>query len=494
VDICRLPSAVLLLNRELPGTEFKDHVYITGGCVRDLLLGEDSKDIDLIVLPPAEPLNLARYIQNKRKVSRIQIFKRNGVVAFKVNEVFFEVSKSKPHELVHREESATERGQSLKKDAYRRDFTVNALYIKIGDSEIIDPTGMGMQDIMKLTIRSIIEPELCFATDPLRMIRAIRLAISLNAQIETNTYNAILTESSSIRLVASERVKEELTRILTSDKWIDGFMLIKNTGLLHHISPVMDGCLTDNGLSTLAESIKNTSYHTRMIPDPMKIRITFLIAYLYEVTIRQTKQSIIQNQTLQVIFHDILRCFNVKKKVMAQVTNIIASYLYLKDRLGTDFQFEAYELVNAAICLKDDTLILEALLKSVNGATQDVCTQRIFASQIEQLHKYVSKLSNHKLPITGNDLMSLFPGIPKKAVGCLKEIALMLWLSNEKISKTDLIDRLHGVSAKCCLECSSCTRNESDESMSNVWEQLDARIQRMTSIITDPCFYNEHRI
>jgi len=179
---------------------------------------------------------------------------------------------------------------------------------------------------------------------------------------------------------------------------------------------------------------------------------------------------------------------------MAQVTNIIASYLYLKDRLGTDFQFEAYELVNAAICLKDDTLILEALLKSVNGATQDVCTQRIFASQIEQLHKYVSKLSNHKLPITGNDLMSLFPGIPKKAVGCLKEIALMLWLSNEKISKTDLIDRLHGVSAKCCLECSSCTRNESDESMSNVWEQLDARIQRMTSIITDPCFYNEHRI
>lgn len=484
----------ILLQRAVVNTKYERNVFVAGGCIRDTILGERPSDYDLLVSRPNEPLALAQHLHSIGLSTKPQQFKRRGVVAVHIGHMPLEIAQSSNQDQYGKIRANEFRSHYLQSDALKRDFTMNALYCSIDDLEVIDPTGLGIQDINHRIIRSVINPYLCFNDDPQRMLRAIRLAISLNAQIETNTWNAILSQASSIRLVASERIKEELTRILTSDKWTDGFMLLKNSGLLHHISPVMDGCLTDNGLSKLAESIKNTSHHTSLIPDPMKIRIAFLSAYLYEVTIRQSKQSMIQNQTLQVVFHDILRCFNVKKKVMAQVTNIIASYIYLKDRLGTDFQFEAYELVNAAICLKDETLILEALLKSVNGATQDVCTQRIFASQIEQLHKYVSKLSNHKLPITGNDLMSLFPGIPKRAVGCMKEIALMLWLSNEKISKKTLIDRLHGVSAKCRFECSSCTRNESDDLISNEWEQLNTRIQRMTAIITDPCFRNEHRI
>lgn len=484
----------ILLQRAVVNTKYERNVFFAGGSIRDTILGERPSDYDLLVSRPNEPLALAQHLHSIGLSTKPQQFKRRGVVAVHIGHMPLEIAQVSTQDQSGKIGANENRSRYLQNDALRRDFTMNSLYCGIDDLEVIDPSGWGIQDIDHRIIRSVINPYLCFNDDPQRMLRAIRLAISLNAQIETNTWNAILSEASSIRLIASERVKEELTRILTSDKWTDGLMLLKNSGLLLHISPIIDGCLTDIGLNTLAESIKNASYTTSIILDPMKIRIAHLSAHLYEMTIRQTKQSILQNQTLQVIFHDILRCFNVKKKVMAQVTNIIASYIYLKDRLGKDFQFEAYELVNAAICLKDDTLILEVLLKSVNDATQDVCTQRIFTSQIEQLHKYVSKLSNHKLPLTGTDLMSFYPGIPKKAVGCLKEIALMLWLSNEKISKTDLIDRLHSVSAKCRLECSSCTRNESDESMSNEWGQLDSRIQRMTAIMTDPCIYNEHRI
>ena len=212
-------------------------------------------------------------------------------------------------------ECEVDRIHYLQNDALRRDFTINSLYCGIDDLEVLDPTGLGRQDLNIRIIRSVTDPCLCFKDDPQRKFRAIRLAIFLNAQNEDNTWGAILNKGSSIKLVARERVKEELTKILTNDKWTDGFILLKKSGLLHYVSPIMDDCITDLGVNTLSERFKMASNHKSLELDSMKLKVTLLAAYLFEMTIRQAKYSLSKRHFRQL---PICKLFNVKQKDMVQ--------------------------------------------------------------------------------------------------------------------------------------------------------------------------------
>jgi len=484
----------ILLQRAVVNTKYERNVFVAGGCIRDTILGERPSDYDLLVSRPNEPLALAQHLHSIGLSTKPQQFKRRGVVAVHIGHMPLEIAQVSTQDQSRKLECEVDRIHYLQNDALRRDFTINSLYCGIDDLEVLDPTGLGRQDLNIRIIRSVTDPCLCFKDDPLRMFRAIRLAICLNAQIEDNTWGAILNKGSSIKLVARERVKEELTKILTNDKWTDGFILLKKSGLLHYVSPIMDDCITDLGVNTLSERFKMASNHKSLELDSMKLKVTLLAAYLFEMTIRQAKYSLSQDQTLQAIYQDILSCFNVKQKDMVRVMNIVAYFIYLKDRLGTEFQLDTFELINAAICLKDDTLILEALLKSTDIMNQEKNSKRLFATRLEQLHRCFKKLSNHKLPVTGTDLISFFPGIPKKTIGCIKNIALMIWLNSEQISKNDLINRLRDITDDCKFECSACTCYESNDLTSNSWEQSNERIQRLISNHTNPCFNKEHRI
>ena len=477
IDTGELFNMAILLQRAVVNTKYERNVFFAGGSIRDTILGERPSDYDLLVARPNEPLELAQHLHSIGLSTKPQQFKRRGVVAVHIGHMPLEIAQVSTQDQSGKLECEVDRIHYLQNDALRRDFTINSLYCGIDDLEVLDPTGMGRQDLDIRIIRSVTDPCLCFKDDPLRMFRAIRLAICLNAQIEDNTWGAILNKASSIKLVARERVKEELTKILTNDKWTDGFILLKKSGLLHYVSPIMDDCITDLGVNTLSKRFKMASSHKSLELDSMKLKVTLLAAYLIEMTIRQAKNSMSQDQTLQAIYQDILCCFNVKQK-----------------DLGTEFQLDTFELINAAICLKDDILILEALLKSTNIMNQEKNSKRLFATRLEQLHRCFKKLSNHKLPVTGTDLISFFPGIPKKTIGCIKNIALMLWLSSEQISKTDLINRLRDVTDDCMFKCSACTCYESNDLTSNSWEQSNERIQRLISNHTNPCFNKEHRI
>ncbi len=160
--------------------------------------------------------------------------------------------------LDHRRPDKVSFGSSLEEDLQRRDFTINALAITIKQSylqQIFDQKELassyqiqeqdfqfidlhhGQEDLSKGIIRTVGKADQRFAEDALRMLRAVRLAVQLNMDIETDTYYAIKYHKDLLKFVSFERIRDEFLKILASDRAAKGIELLDETGLLNNIIP-----------------------------------------------------------------------------------------------------------------------------------------------------------------------------------------------------------------------------------------------------------------
>ena len=137
--------------------------------------------------------------------------------------------------LIHRDNTYG----TPEEDAFRRDFTVNALFYDIGTFSIIDYTG-GLQDLEARLIRSIGEPEVRFLEDPVRMLRAVVLAARLEFTIDDASLDAIEHHRHEIRKSAAPRLLEEYYKILRSGHAAEAFRQLQGTGLLREITPELE--------------------------------------------------------------------------------------------------------------------------------------------------------------------------------------------------------------------------------------------------------------
>jgi poly(A) polymerase len=126
-----------------------------------------------------------------------------------------------------------------REDVQRRDFTINGLLLDPLNSAILDFVG-GQNDLQAKIIRAIGEPELRFAEDKLRMLRAVRFAARFGYTIEPKTFAAIQKLAPQIIQVSRERVRDELTKMLTEGKAREAFLLLDKTGLLHEVLPEIE--------------------------------------------------------------------------------------------------------------------------------------------------------------------------------------------------------------------------------------------------------------
>jgi tRNA nucleotidyltransferase/poly(A) polymerase len=145
-----------------------------------------------------------------------------------------------------------------KEDALRRDFTINGIYFDPLEDKIIDYVG-GREDLSRKIIRTIGNPEERFKEDYLRLIRAVRFSAQLSFQIEPVTYQAIKKMAGFIHKVSGERIREELTKILTGPDPARGLILLRDTGILEVILPEAAG-LKRVGLTEVEE--ENALDHT----------------------------------------------------------------------------------------------------------------------------------------------------------------------------------------------------------------------------------------
>jgi poly(A) polymerase len=217
--------------------------FFAGGCVRDLLLGLAPKDYD--VATSAKPSEITRFFAKTRTVGA-----HFGVVLVceqvRGEEIQTEVATFR-HDGAYsdgRRPDAVRFSTSPEEDVVRRDFTINGLLL---DPILFEATGdiaaatldfvHGRDDLAAGIVRAIGSPDLRFSEDKLRMLRAIRFAARLGFQLDPATAAAIRDRAAEIHHVSAERVRDELTRILTGGHADRGFELLYETGLLAQALP-----------------------------------------------------------------------------------------------------------------------------------------------------------------------------------------------------------------------------------------------------------------
>jgi poly(A) polymerase len=204
---------------------------LAGGAVRDLLLHRVPTDYD--VATNATPSKVLRLFPNG-----IDIGAQFGVVLVRQESLKVEVATFRsdlgysdgrhPDQVVY--------SQTPEEDVQRRDFTINGLLMRHDTGEVLDFVG-GRADLSAKTIRAIGEPSLRFAEDKLRMLRAVRFAARFGYTIEPATFSAIRKHAGEILLVSAERIREELTKLLTEGSARRGFELLDELGLLRELLP-----------------------------------------------------------------------------------------------------------------------------------------------------------------------------------------------------------------------------------------------------------------
>jgi poly(A) polymerase len=205
--------------------------YLVGGCVRDLLLGREPADFD--VATDARPERVQRLFPDS-----VAVGAQFGVILVVEDSLQVEVAtfRSDIGYADGRHPSRVEFSATPEEDVRRRDFTINGMMMDPLSGRVLDFVS-GREDLRAGIIRAIGEPEQRFTEDKLRMVRAVRFSARFGYEIEPATHRAILKLALGILQVSHERLRDELTKLLTEGAARRAFELLDRTGLLRELLP-----------------------------------------------------------------------------------------------------------------------------------------------------------------------------------------------------------------------------------------------------------------
>jgi tRNA nucleotidyltransferase (CCA-adding enzyme) len=217
VAVSEFPQTVRAILERL--SERGHEAYVVGGAVRDLCMGRPVTDWDIVTSAAVQEIaslfgDLKSFTLKHETITLVQGKSHYEVSAFR-----------------------TERlgGKGIEADLAHRDFTMNAMAQALG-SPIVDPFG-GRRNIEAKLIRAVGDPEERLAEDPLRLMRSVRFAAELGFRIDPGTRRAVQNMANRLASVASERVRDELVKLLVSPKPSGGILLMKSLGLLQAVIP-----------------------------------------------------------------------------------------------------------------------------------------------------------------------------------------------------------------------------------------------------------------
>ena len=223
--------------------------YLVGGGVRDLMLSRKPKDFD--VATSAHPQQVRDLFRNSRMIGR----------RFRLVHVFFGRQNVEVATFRKQAEAVADTDDPLirldntfgtpEEDAFRRDFTVNALFYSPQTFQVIDFPG-GVDDLEARLIRTIGDPELRMREDPVRMMRAVRFAAKLGFEIEPATRAAIGRHRADLDKASVPRLVDETYKTLGQPEAAHALVLMEELGLLEHVIPILAAHLKSRG-ATLAE-------------------------------------------------------------------------------------------------------------------------------------------------------------------------------------------------------------------------------------------------
>ena len=412
-------------------------IYIVGGYVRDLLMNRKvPTDIDFVTEQNGILLaeKIAEEINPNIKVS---IFKNYGTAMFRYNNIDLEFVGARKESYTENSRKPEVENGSLEDDQKRRDFTINSLAISLNKEnfgELIDPFN-GQNDMTNKIIRTPLEPHQTYSDDPLRMMRAIRFATTLDFNIEEKSLNAIKKEVDRIKIVSMERIMVEFNKIMLSKRPSKGLNLLDQTGLLNYILPELtalkgieeiDGMgHKDNFYHTL-EVVDNISQHT----DKLWLRWAALLHDIGKAPTKKFEKNIgwtfhghefLGSKMLKGIFKRLKLPLNSDLKYVEKLVRMHARPIALITDDASDSALRRL-LFDAGEDLEDLFTLCKSDITTKNNTKQNKFKKNYeyVAEKIKQVEEK-DKVRNFQPPITGEEIMALFNLKPSREIGILKE-------------------------------------------------------------------------
>ena len=207
---------------------------LVGGPVRDAFLGRSSADFDFTT--SARPDDTEALLKKWTRATW-DMGRDFGTIGGRRGDLVVEITTFRADEY----DGATRKpvvafGDSLEGDLARRDFTVNAMAVRLPSGEFVDPFG-GLDDLAGGLLRTPVEPTISFGDDPLRMMRGARFASQLGFEIEPATFAAMHAMADRIEIVSAERVRDELTKLMMGANVRAGLAALVEAGLAEHVLP-----------------------------------------------------------------------------------------------------------------------------------------------------------------------------------------------------------------------------------------------------------------
>ena len=221
------------------GTEYDGRLFLVGGFVRDRVLGKPSatEDIDLVL--EGDALALAHFFRERGAADfEPVVYPRFGTAMIVVQgrDVELVTARIESYAADSRKPDSVRPG-TLAEDATRRDFTMNTLLQNLHTGEIVDPLGRAYADLEAGILRTPTDPKVTFEDDPLRTLRAVRFAARFGFAIEPSTWKAVRQSTPRLAIISKERIREEFSKTLLTDRAPLGLNILKDSGLLAEFAP-----------------------------------------------------------------------------------------------------------------------------------------------------------------------------------------------------------------------------------------------------------------
>jgi putative nucleotidyltransferase with HDIG domain len=441
---------------------FSGNVYIVGGAVRDFVMGNDIKDIDICVSMPNGGIDFANYLHKKKLLVRTPIiYPTYGTAMLK-----FKKYNQDEIECVHtRGEQYHDKNSrnpetyyaSIEEDAFRRDLTINSLYYDLTTNEIIDPTHNGLYDIRHNIIRVTNDnPDIVFNDDPLRLMRCVRFTSRFGWDIDETTYDSMKRNAERLKIISKERIQDEFVKILLSKNPVMGMVLLKETGLLEQFIPEfketygMKQNIYHDYCTVWEHTMKVIQHASEIEIEDKKLREFLMLGAVFHdigkirtYTEKEGKVHFYNHEyESEKMTRDILKRLKFPNDTIDEVCFMVRNHMRFKgvgdntpkDKSIRKFQYE---------CVTEDRFNLCIYLIHADnlshGAKYCLPNQAMkILERSDELLDDGNSMFNYKLPISGDEIME-FKGInPGPEVKKYKEYLLKMAFNNAKELDRDM--------------------------------------------------------
>jgi len=412
----QLPKSVIEILKKFQKNSFE--IYIVGGAVRDILMGNDIYDWDFTTnATPEQILKLFpdAYYDNKF-----------GTVGIRPDE-----EGTRPFEITtfRKEEGYSDTrhpdkiiwGKTIEEDLARREATISAMALrctsftqgKLIDFDLIDPYN-GKKDLEAKIFRAVGNPDERYHEDALRMMRAIRISSQLGLTIEDKTFAGIKENATLINKISRERIRDELLKIIASPHPYDGVILLKSACLLEQILPELEKTFGVEQKSPGRHHIFDVGTHSLMSLKfcPSKDPIVRFATLMHDVGKAQTYKKL-ENGTITFYNHELVSAgiakrvsdrlrFSAKQK--EKFYKLVRYHQFTVDERQTDSAIRRF-IRNVGIEYVNDILDLRIGDRLGGGAAQTSWRLEEFKKRLIEVQK--QPFTVRDLKIDGNDIMKI---------------------------------------------------------------------------------------